>query len=399
MDPGRVEREFTELWRKAAIQDQAVVRACTLNLVVVCSDAADAQRASISVVRLSEAHPGRVLMIAPLGEAGPPSGSTLLDAQVAAHCHRSTGGTHVCCEQVTLEAAPGGLELVPATVLQLLVEDLAVFTWWRRPLDLADPLLLPLARLSDRFVAATGDARDPAGALNALATIKGDLDKTFRASASRLMRATRAAVRKTGRSEREPAVPEQAYGAHRERPVVGDLTWIRLESWRDVIASFFDTGPDREALAKITDVTIRAGGPAADSGLTVPAAYLAGWLTSRLGWKPDREPFVARRRGKGRAIFRFERAADLEPGQVGLVRLEARDAGPPVTFVAERLSPRGREVRLTVERDGTCPLPSVLKLNSVEEHALLCDEIDRESNDPVFETALSTALRLVVADS
>lgn len=62
-------------------------------------------------------------------------------------------------------------------------------------------------------------------------------------------------------------------------PRVRDLAYMRLLSWQDLTAQFFDD-PDLAAeLPALTRVEITSG--------TEPEAYyLAGWLASRLGWEP-----------------------------------------------------------------------------------------------------------------
>ena len=70
----------------------------------------------------------------------------------------------MCTEQINLVGGPGTMDVLPAAVLHLLCEDLPVFTWWRRPLDIEDSLLRPLARLSNRFIVDTSSHEDPAAA-------------------------------------------------------------------------------------------------------------------------------------------------------------------------------------------------------------------------------------------
>lgn len=63
-----------------------------------------------------------------------------------------------------------------------------------------------------------------------------------------------------------------------------DLNWTRLQTWRAIIAGFYDVPEYREVLSKIRVVEIRYHAEAAER-LTPRAAYLAAWLASRLSWK------------------------------------------------------------------------------------------------------------------
>jgi glucose-6-phosphate dehydrogenase assembly protein OpcA len=261
----------------------------------------------------------------------------------------------VCSEQINLEAGPAATALVPAATLHLLCEDLPVFTWWRRALVTDEPLLLPLAEISDRFIVDTASHDDPRSALATLQSLAAD--RSWKGN-------------------------------------TGDLAWARLEPWREILAAFFDSPLTRDHLRRITSVSISAGGPVSEKEYTAAAGYLAGWFGSRLGWTRD-EKANGWRRPDGVAVATdLTHDPQIEAGEIASVRIEAKDADPPASFVAERLSPYRPLVRLTVEIEGTCPLPRILTLGLLEEVALLCDELERDANDPVFEAALRTAVAL-----
>jgi hypothetical protein len=78
--------------------------------------------------------------------------------------------------------------------------------------------------------------------------------------------------------ERARALAERAY--------VVDLAWLRSTPWRERVAATFDPPELRRELRTLTGVTVRHH---PDS--TVAAMLLAGWLASRLGWRPG--PLVA----------------------------------------------------------------------------------------------------------
>ena len=60
---------------------------------------------------------------------------------------------------------------------------------------------------------------------------------------------------------------------------VRDLSYMRLLPWQDMIAQFFDDGELARELPAITRVELV-------SGSEPEAYYFAGWLASRLQWKP-----------------------------------------------------------------------------------------------------------------
>lgn len=60
---------------------------------------------------------------------------------------------------------------------------------------------------------------------------------------------------------------------------VQDLAYVRLASWRESIADFFDEPELMAELHDLREVEVGAGSDA-------EAYYLVGWLASRLGWTP-----------------------------------------------------------------------------------------------------------------
>jgi glucose-6-phosphate dehydrogenase assembly protein OpcA len=66
-----------------------------------------------------------------------------------------------------------------------------------------------------------------------------------------------------------------------EQVYVVDLAWLRTTPWRERVAAWFDPPARRLELAHLSSVTVRHH---AES--TVAAMLFAGWLSSRLGWKP-----------------------------------------------------------------------------------------------------------------
>jgi glucose-6-phosphate dehydrogenase assembly protein OpcA len=350
-DVAGVERQLAEFWRQAGSEEHAVVRVCSLNLVVACTDEQDAREATRIVAALSENHPGRVLVVTSAEEEDGPA----MQAYVSAHCRRRAGGGLVCSEQILVQVRPGAEERIPPTLVQLLVEDLPVWTWWRRAPIRRDPLFAGLAAISDRFILDGAAMPDPVRVLVRLAELAGD--PGWKGS-------------------------------------VGDLAWVRLEPWRERIASMFDAELLRRYLGQMTSVQVSAGGPAASDGLTVAGAYLAGWLASRLDW--ELEPGGRRaRRSDGRPVcLELRSDRDLPLGQVGDVRIEAYDADPPVAFRAGRPEPGSDLVRVEVEVSGSVLPPSSQPMPRYSECELLCGELERDARDPVFEKALTAASRI-----
>jgi len=93
---GDVEAQLSELWREASSADRAVMRACMMNLVILCEEGVEPGETSKEVARLSEQLPGRMLVVF-TDEAVE---GDVLEVYVGAHCHRQRDGKQVCSEQV-----------------------------------------------------------------------------------------------------------------------------------------------------------------------------------------------------------------------------------------------------------------------------------------------------------
>jgi glucose-6-phosphate dehydrogenase assembly protein OpcA len=82
----------------------------------------------------------------------------------------------------------------------------------------------------------------------------------------------------------EPDVRESlARVAHlAEQAYVVDLAWLRSTPWRERVAASFDPPQLRAALGSVASVTVRHRQDSLAAGL-----LFCGWLSSRLGWKPE----------------------------------------------------------------------------------------------------------------
>jgi glucose-6-phosphate dehydrogenase assembly protein OpcA len=342
--PADVERQLSEFWRDASTQEQAVTRACSMNLVVVCNEEAeDLRRATELIASIAETVPGRALVV------GPPGGDpTRLDVYVSAHCHRSRSGAYICSEQVTIEPGGASLDRVPGTLLQLLVEEMPVYTWWRRrdldPCELVDPLL----DLSDYWMLDAALAASPEKCLESIIRLSS--------------RAT--------------------WAGH-----VIDAAWVRLASWRDALASFFDDPARRPALDRVERFEVEAGG-------RVAQAYLAGWLVSRLGFRETDDSRWARPDGTPVELALSPRR-ELPAGEVASARIEAMDDDGAIVFDARVTGKRGDGLSLNVTVEGRTVSTRRIRRPALDEASTMCGLLQRTGRDEVFEEALACAARIV----
>ena len=273
------------------------VRATTLNLIVYAPTAEDVVFTQHALERIGGSRPLRAI-VATAGTDG-------VRATVATSCWLGSGMHQVCAEQIFLTARADAL---PSAVLSLLVTDLPTFTWWQGPIPQGQAILADLARLSSSTVVDS--------------------------SVSSL---------------------EGVAGVGRLDSWVTDLAWLRLEPWREAIASVFDPA----AAAAVLDDTqaVSVAGPVNEARL------LAGWLRSRLD--------------RGVAL---EHADDIHVQRVA-VRCGSSE------YVIER---HARDHVGRAYGPGTTEHPIVLPI--LDASTLLGRALDIRAADEVFEAALASAV-------
>ena len=101
--------------------------------------------------------------------------------------------------------------------------------------------------------------------------------------------------------------------SEQDADALGDLAWMRLDPWRDVVAQFFDDPALHDELFSLRRVSITSG---SDS----EALYLGCWLASRLGWSVRDASTFSDRNG---ATIAFERKREGQIRRVQRVELES----------------------------------------------------------------------------
>jgi glucose-6-phosphate dehydrogenase assembly protein OpcA len=187
------------------------------------------------------------------------------------------------------------------------------------------------------------------------------------------------------------------------RIVLGDLQWGRLLGWRELLAQLFTPVPRRRLLTGITGFGIDYVGEG--RGNRVAAALLAGWLADALGWKLQRAAagsgglVIAYYQAHGHPVevnFRSVSAADLGPGELSAVRIEAAAGGHTAAIAIERDPDRRSRVRVGIEVGEAERLEETRPMDSPGETALLVDLIGQK-RDAVYLGALAQTATLLRA--
>jgi glucose-6-phosphate dehydrogenase assembly protein OpcA len=103
-----------------------------------------------------------------------------------------------------------------------------------------------------------------------------------------------------------------------------DISYLRLASWQELIAEFFDDPARRTDLQALQSIEVGAGSDA-------EMYYLLGWLASRLGWTPQTQTHFA--------------------SPTGMVEFSMRREGPPRRLSRIVLSTANARYTAAVHRD------------------------------------------------
>jgi glucose-6-phosphate dehydrogenase assembly protein OpcA len=220
-----IERELARLRGEVAAEDGPNLRTSVMTHVAWVPERwIDA--ATETLAGLGERHPSRTILLFP----DPRADRDALEAEVDLRCFVRGGGKSVCSEVIAIHLYGRRASAPASIVLPLTISDLPVFLRWRGEVHVGSPELEQLVGEVDRLVV---DSREWTSCERTLAR----LPRLF------------------------------------DRVAVSDITWTRIEPWREALANLW---PD------VADVsTLRVVGPRAD------AVLLTLWLGSRLGREVD----------------------------------------------------------------------------------------------------------------
>ena len=360
VDVASIEKELTSLWKRAGGEhdpgDAPVMRACSMNLIVVTDEETEADELAALVGEITVEHPARIFLVV----ADRANGSPRLESWISARCSLPVpGGRQVCCEQISLRAAGTEANKIPSIIISLLVADMPVVLLWEGDVSTRDPVLAALARVADRVI----------------------IDSSADPSSPRTFFEWGAFVRDAG-----------------GHTTFSDLAWTHVTPWRAVLAQLFQPADTRPHLSAIDSVSIEY------SSTSTPRHYglgqsilLAGWLAERLRWLMV-YPFQHRREGDYASTFRMgERAITIRlvqvvarPGRPGGIESVSLHAAGGFQLTVRTTSHAGC---LRVTRDIAGPSRDEMISTNADrsEAALIADELGITRRDVRYEEALKMA--------
>jgi glucose-6-phosphate dehydrogenase assembly protein OpcA len=204
---------------------------------------------------------------------------------------------------------------------------------------------------------------------------------------------------------------------------ISDFNFARLSPWRELVAQFFDPQEQRAYLSGVERVTIEFAAGEEDSAVNSAQAYLfAGWLASRLGWRPvgasaerlvdgQREHSLLDSMGHkitlelnaryGVALGSWldnvasgddpQARPQVGPGALMSVYIRAQANGAVASFTAAREADLRHASTHAQVPQGAVPSQTV-HLPSLGESASLGDELMQFAHDTLFEDALAAII-------
>ncbi|HZQ26338.1 MAG TPA: glucose-6-phosphate dehydrogenase assembly protein OpcA [Acidimicrobiales bacterium] len=301
-------------------EQRTATRTSVLSLVIVASDAADARRAAEAVRGLGGRHPARCVLVV-TEDSGSEAEPRLCDAEVEL-VSAQVDGRIVWWEEVTLTVTGAIAQHLDSLIEPLTLPDLPVVVWCAGVMPApSDPLL----RSADTVLV---DSKQV-----------GDVDAF-------------------------PAIVELS-----RRHTVVDLSWARLEPWRELLAGLFEGRHFRPFVAGVHHVSV--------AGKEGPRHLLAGWLASRLKLS--------------RNVFHLEDARHVSL----LLRASGPGGEPNAEFAVERREGE-RIVRAWASVEGGPSHRDVLPLPDDSLPWSLADALTHLVYDRTYQQALGGALTFVV---
>ena len=253
---GKIEKELKKLWEQS---EGAMTRASLVNLAVYSEALDSLEKNTQLIAKIAENHTCRAIVI----EADCNAKDNRVEAWISAHCHISrTGSKQICSEQISFLLEGPCANLLPSIVFSHLDSDLPFYLWWQS--EFHEPMDPQLWAWVDRVIYDSQTWED------------------FQA---------------------QMRLVESAQQEAKQRIVLCDLNWTRLDKVRFALAQFFDHPASHHRFAKLDKARIDFA-----PGFRSTAVLFAGWLAAQLNWRAEK----ARSEHKLRFIDPAGRNIDIE---------------------------------------------------------------------------------------
>jgi glucose-6-phosphate dehydrogenase assembly protein OpcA len=253
---GDIACSLKKLWQES---EGSKARASLINLAVYSEKPGSLEKNTQLIAKITENHACRALVIG----ANRDSKENRVEAWVNAHCHATrAGGKQICSEQISFLLEGPCVKWLPSIVFSHLDSDLPLYLWWQD--DFPDEMDPQLWVWVDRLI------------------FDSQTWKNF---------------------DRQMRLVETAEQEAKQRIVLCDLNWTRLDKLRYALAQFFDHPASHHRFAKMESVKVDFA-----PGYKSTAILLVGWLAAQLNWKTNQQAM----NGSCRFLDSNNRKIDIE---------------------------------------------------------------------------------------
>src|SRR6266700_817459 len=236
VEVGKIDQKLKKLWQES---EGAVTRASLMNLAVYSEEQGSLDRNTQLMARITEDHACRAIVI----EADCTAENDRVDTWISAHCHVSRAGSkQVCSEQISFRLNGGCTTQLPNIVLSNLDSDLPLYLWWQN--EFHEPMDPQLWTWVDRVIYDSRPWHD---------------------------------------FEAQMRLVESAQAEAKQRIVLCDLNWTRLDKARFALAQFFDHPASHHHFATIDSARIDFA-----PGFKSTAVLFCGRLAAQLNWRVEK---------------------------------------------------------------------------------------------------------------
>jgi len=329
----KIDSELKKLWAQS---EGAMTRASLVNLAVYSEVPGSLEKNTQLIAKITENHACRAIVIG----ADCKSKENRVDAWISAHCHISRAGSkQICSEQISFRLEGPCTSLLPSIVFSHLDSDLPFYLWWQS--EFREPMDPQLWAWVDRVIYDSQTWKD------------------FRA---------------------QMRLVESAQKEAKQRIVLCDLNWTRLDRIRFALAQFFDHPASHHRFAKIKKGRIDFA-----PGFRSTAVLFAGWLAAQLNWRIENR--------KGGGLLQFTNLSgykiDIELREragepIGEIVLNSRE----VEFVVSRAK-CGDLLEVSRGKRGEKRMPQLMPAGSNDPVSLMSEELMRGGPHHVYLHAVN----------
>jgi glucose-6-phosphate dehydrogenase assembly protein OpcA len=335
---GKIDKMLKKLWQEG---EGSIARASLINLAVYSEAPDSLEKNTQFIARIAENHACRALVIA--GDCT--AKEDRVEAWLAAHCHVSHAGSkQVCSEQISFLLHGSCQKLLPSVVFSHLDSDLPLYLWWQE--QFPDPMDPQLWAWVDRLIYDSHTWDD---------------------------------------FNRQMHLVETAQGEARQRIVLCDLNWTRLDKLRYAIAQFFDHPASHHRFRTLAKIKIDFA-----AGFRSAALLLVGWLGAQLNWR------LTNKNGS-KIKFQSDTVANIEielrevgNAPVGKIVLNSDD----VEFVVAQAE-CGDLLEVSRSGPNEKPNPQMMPAQSNDPVSLLSQELMRGGPHEVYLRAVNCVRQLL----